>query len=82
MVFEVGVLLIWLVFATADNIVGMDPAFEGATVELLARCDGNMHPAAFFDVGFDRVGNHVLLIVWSEIVFVDIFNDFLQKFLI
>ena len=82
MVFWAGVLLIQLVFAAADNVVSVDPAFEGATVELLAGGDGNMHPAAFFDVGFDRVGNHVLLIVWPEIVFVDIFNDFLEKFLI
>ncbi len=56
----------------------MEPAFDGAAVEEFAFGGGDLHDTAVFDIVVDGVGNHVFLIFGAEIIFVDIFDDFLE----
>ena len=69
----------YLSLAATDNIVGVEPAFDGAAVEVFAFSGCNAHGAAVFDVIIDGVGDHVFLVFRAKVVFVDVFNDALQK---
>ena len=57
----------------------MEPTFDGTAVEVFAFGGCNAHGAAVFDVIIDGVGDHVFLIFRAKVVFVDVFNNALQK---
>lgn len=69
----------YLALIAADDIVGVEPAFNGATVQVLTSGGGDAHDAAVFDVVVDGVGNHVFLVFGVEIVFIDVFDDAIQE---
>ena len=53
----------------------MEPAFDGAAVEVLAVGAGDAHDAATFEVGIDGVGDHIFLVVRTKIVIMNIVDD-------
>ncbi len=59
----------------ADDVVGVEPTFDGTAVEVFAFGGRNAHGAAVFDVIIDGVGDHVFLVFGAEVVFVDVFNN-------
>ena len=70
----------YLSLVAADDIVGVEPTFDGTAVEVFAFGGRNAHGAAVFDVVIDGVGDHVFLVFRAKVVFVDVFNDALQEF--